>query len=289
MLRQSSLKQHNVVGGRSAPIILLLTPVRIFGKSLGMQTRLRIFRLPMYVLAVVPLTSHGVLVWTVGIDDQDWPLGDGGGANASFVQENGAISPLPGSPTSTEVPQGADNDYYFAGSYTTVIASNGAYAPVGAVAVNEEAAERAFAAADNDLRYHFNLPTSLDANSVLSITYDALNLDDPNATNTDPRYGIELYFNNVLVQPQNIIRPAQIDVDFTSAEFSLASVNAQTGPGFDNIVSLRGINYNAQGGGNWMGIDYVRLDSRQIPEPSTALMFLLGATGLIPFFRRRRR
>ena len=187
------------------------------------------------------------------------------------------------------MPQGADNDYYFAGSYTTVIASNGAYAPVGAVGVNEEAAERAFAGGDNDLRYHFNLPTSLDANSVLSITYDALNLDDPTATNTDPRYGIELYFNNVLVQPQNIIRAPQLNVDFTSAEFSLASVNAQTGPGFDNIVSLRGISYNAQGGGNWMGIDYVRLDSRQIPEPSTALMFLAGATGLIPFFRRRRR
>jgi hypothetical protein len=32
------------------------------------------------------------------------------------------------------------------------------------------------------------------------------------------------------------------------------------GPGFDNVVSLKGINYNADGGGNWMGIDYVQLN-----------------------------
>jgi hypothetical protein len=38
-----------------------------------------------------------------------------------------------------------------------------------------------------------------------------------------------------------------------------------------------------------MGIDYVRLDSQPIPEPSTALMFLLGAAGFAPFLRFRRR
>jgi hypothetical protein len=31
--------------------------------------------------------------------------------------------------------------------------------------------------------------------------------------------------------------------------------------GPDNIVSLRGINFNADGGGNWMGIDYVQLNA----------------------------
>ena len=49
-------------------------------------------------------------------------------------------------------------------------------------------------------------------------------------------------------------------IDYTTPEFSLASVDAQVGPGFDNIVSLRGINYNGDGGGNWMGIDYVQLN-----------------------------
>ena len=87
------------------------------------------------------------------------------------------------------------------------------------------------------------------------------NLDDPSDVNTDPRYGIEVYFNGVLVQPQILIRPAQLGTDYTTPPFSLASVNAQVGPGFDNIVSLRGINYNAEGGGNWMGIDYVQLNA----------------------------
>ena len=80
----------------------------------------------------------------------------------------------------------------------------------------------------------------------------------------DPRYGIEVYFNGVLVQTQissfacanwiRITRPPQ---------FSLASVNAQVGPGFDNIVSLKGINYNGDGGGNWMGIDYIQLNAHR--------------------------
>jgi hypothetical protein len=199
------------------------------------------------------------LVWTCGIDDDAWPLtGTAGGAAANFVQENGAISPLPGSPNSTPVAQGADNDYYFAGSYTTVIPGNGAYAPIGAVAANENSAERAFAAADNDLRYHFNLPASLRPFDLLSVTFDALNLHDGQA---DTRYGIEVYFNGVLVQTQIVIRAAQLGTDFTTPKFSLASVNAQAGPGFDNIVSLRGINYNGDGGGNWMGIDYVQLNA----------------------------
>ena len=121
-------------------------------------------------------TTHAQLLWTVGLDDNQWPMGTGGGANTSFVQENGTINPLPGSPDSTSVPQGADNDYYFAGVYTTVIPSvtarpeYGDYTPVGVVSVDEEAAERAFAADDNDLRYHFNLPDSVKPDDLLAVT-----------------------------------------------------------------------------------------------------------------------
>src|SRR5678816_3753733 len=218
------------------------------------------------------LSTRAQLLWTVGQDDNGWPQSTGGGPDTSFVQENGAISALPGSPDSTSAPQGADNDYYFAGSFTTVIpgvvAEYGTYDPVGDVAVNEEAAERAFAAADNDLRYHFNLPTSLKTNDLLSVTFDALNLD---TSGTDPRYGIEVYFNGVKVQDQIVIRGPQLDVDYTTPQFTLGSVNAQVGPGFDNIVSLKGINYNSDGGGNWMGIDYVpvsytHLRAHETPE-----------------------
>jgi hypothetical protein len=214
------------------------------------------------LLALVSATSlgtvsHGQVLWQVGLDDDAWPAGNGGGPNTSFVQENGTINPLPGNPANPETDQQGDNDYYFAGLYNTIL--SGAYVPVGPVLANEEGAERAFAAADNDLRYHFNLPPTLRPFDLLSVTFDAFNLDTDGIA--DPRYGIELYFNGVLVQTQIVIRPAQLGTDFTSPQFTLASVNAQTGPGFDNIVSLRGVNYSTEGGGNWMGIDYVQLQS----------------------------
>jgi len=211
-----------------------------------------------------------IFPWAVGRDDNAWqPISDGGGANAAFVQENGIINPLPGGPTylgaveTGTAQMGGDNDYYFGGQYTTTISSvvdrYGAYTPPGLVAANEGAAERAFANDDNDLRYHFNLPSTLGPDDVLSVTFDALNLHtDPPVT--DGRYGIEVYFNGVLVQTQIVIRPAQLGIDYTTPSFTLASVNAQTGPGFDNIVSLRGVSYAAEGGGSWMGIDYVQLN-----------------------------
>jgi len=111
------------------------------------------------------------------------------------------------------------------------------------------------------MRIHFNLPSSLQPEDLLAVTFDALSLDDPSVVNTDPRYGVEVYFNGVLVQPQMIIRPAQLGADSTTPQFTLASVNAQVGPGFDNVVRLKGISYNAEGGGNWMGIDYIQLNT----------------------------
>jgi hypothetical protein len=143
------------------------------------------------------------LLWTVGLDDNGWPAGWDGGAEASFVQENGEINPLPGSPFSESIARGADNDYYFAGEYETVIDGNGDYEPIGLVDFDEEAAERAFAGGDLDLRYHFNLPDTLEPTSLLSVTFDANNLD---TRPTDPRFGVEVYFNGVLVQPEILIR-----------------------------------------------------------------------------------
>src|SRR5437667_4935639 len=203
----------------------------------------------LFLLTGTSLTSQAQvtqLIWTCGKDDNGWPLtGTGGGPNAVFVQEGGGINPLPGSPSNvpTSPPsQSADNDYYFAGVYTNVISSitarpeYGDYTPVGVVTNNEEAAERAFAAGDLDLRYHFNLPTTLKTNDFLTVTFDAVNLDT-GAANTDPRFGIEVYFNGFLVQTQIVIHPADLDTDYTTPQFSLASVNAQVGPGWDNIVT----------------------------------------------------
>jgi hypothetical protein len=131
------------------------------------------------------------------------------------------------------------------------------------VARNEEAAERAFAGADLDLRYHFNLPAGLSLDTPLTFSFDPMNLDD---TAADMRFGASVYVNNVLVLPEVIIRPGQLNRTIFTPPFSLTQVNAQTGQDPDNIVSLRGISYSADGGGNWMGLDYVRLDP-VLPPP----------------------
>ena len=138
-----------------------------------------------------------------------------------------------------------------------MIDGNGDYEPVGLVEVNEEAAERAFAGTDNDLRYHFNLPESLQPTDQLSVSYDALNL---HGDQVDSRYGIEVYVNNVQVQSEIVIQPEQLGQTYDTDPFTLADVNAEVGLGYDNIITLKGVNYNAEGGGNWMGIDYVQLN-----------------------------
>ena len=163
----------------------------------------------------------------IGKDDDGWPEGDGGGANTTFVQETGT-NDLPGNPASPEVAQQADDDYYFAGVYTKTIIEDewGEYDPVGIVPKNEEAAERAFAGIDNDLRYHFNLPATLDLTDEITISFDANNLHEGE---DDPRYGIEIYFNDVMVQEEIVIRPDDLGNKFTTEPFTLASVNAELG------------------------------------------------------------
>lgn len=267
----------------------LLTAVAVFCKFGLIRLDMKNIHLLSAALTMLPLTSgHAVTVWQVGLDDNDWPMGDGGGPNASFVQEAG-VNPLPGDPNSPELAQMADDDYYLAGVYSTV-QDGGDYIPVGTVENNEEAAERAFAGDDNSLRYHFNLPVGTLAGDQFSITFDAFNLHIDEATHDDPRYGVEVYVNNILVMPEVVVRPDDLDFDYTTPTFTIGDVNLGLGPGPDNYVELRGINYNAEGGGNWMGIDYVQMDVTPIPEPSsTGLILFAGLLGFLPFFRRRRR
>jgi hypothetical protein len=239
----------------------------------------------LYILAcsLVAVSTQGQLLWTVGLNDNGWPFnaqapGDGGGPNASFVQEAG-VNPPPGNPASPEADQQADDDYYFAGDYSllpdSVAAFYGTYTPVGLLPVNEEATERAFAGSDNDERYHFNLPDTLLPTDLLSITFDMVNLDTSVGVD-DPRYGVEIYFNGVLVQTQIVIRPSQLGIAYTTPQFTLESVGAQVGPGFDNIVHLKGINYGGAGGGQWMGIDYVQLNNPTEPIPAPVFPIQVG-------------
>ena len=88
---------------------------------------------------------------------------------------------------------------------------------------------------------------TLKPTDLLAVTFDANNFETEGYA--DPRRGVSVYFNGVLVQPQIVIRPPQLDVDYTTPAFTLASVNAVVGPDHDNIVTLRGTDYNADGGG----------------------------------------
>jgi len=234
------------------------------------------------LVCVASVATAGV-IWQVGMDDDGWPEGDGGGPNTTFVQETGT-NPLPGSPNNPEVNQQGDDDYYFAGTYTTVLDGSD-YVPLGVVAVNEEGAERAFAGSDNFLRYHFNLPDSIGMNDPLTVTFDANNLHGQGGTE---RYGVEVWFNGVQVGDEVLVNPATLDFDFTTPSFTLADVNGATGPGPDNYVELRGISYSDDGGGAWMGVDYVQLEV--VPEPSSVVLMLsaLGALGLLGATRLRK-
>ena len=249
--------------------------------------------LSLALIASTSPVSRAALTWTVGVNGDGWPVdGIGGGAATDFLQENGVINALPGASTSGTTSGTADNDYYFAGTYTTALPGNvavyGSYSPIGVVAADETGAERAYAGGDLDLRYHFNLAESFGVNDLAVISFAANNLHDVGA---GTRFGIELWMNGVKVRDQQVITTAELGTSWSSAPFTLGSVGAVTGAGADNIVSLRGISYNGAvpDGGNWMGIDYVSLDiTPAIPEPgSNALMVavLLGGTSL---FRRRR-
>lgn len=227
-----------------------------------MKLKLRIIPLALAAFGLVAHTSHAAFTpyWELGQrTGNGWPLdGVGGGPDVDFVQEAGVNTP-PGNPNSPAAAQQADDDYYFAGTYTTLATdAYGTYTPVGTVANDEIAMERAFAGTDNNLRVHFNLPSvGMDATSLAQVLVKPFNLqgDQPN-----PRYGLEVYFNGVLIKPEQIITSADFQTLVASDTVTLGSVNALFGPGGDNIVELRGINYNADGGGNWMGMDYHTLE-----------------------------
>ncbi len=213
-----------------------------------------------------------------------WKLGDVGTPwteplnGVSFVQE-GNVNDLPGDPNSPAVNQEADDDYYFAGTYPS---------PIDAVATSEIAVERAFAGADNSLRMHFNLDGSAynaDTLAVFSFSPFNFHVDGQD----DPRYGVQIEFNGNEILPETVFRPADIGLATTSP-FTLGSVGAIFSEGGDNVVELTGVNFNGDGGGNWMGINSHELSEVDaIPEPSSVTLLLAGAVLLLMPFNRRRK
>jgi hypothetical protein len=235
-----------------------------------------------------PLQAQFTVLWEVGRDDNDWPLdGVGGGPAADFVQEVGT-NPPPGNPDNPPAHQQADDDYYLAGTYP---------APINTVD-DELAQERAFAGTDNWLRVHFNLPADAGPSDAYRFTTEPLNLD---GNGTTPRYGLIVAAGvgtntagYTVVLPEVVLGNPQLFVPVTTPEFLGGDVGWQPGPGVDNVVELRGVNYNADGGGNWMGLDFLRLErSKAVEVPVLselgylALALLLVNLGAFAVRRRR--
>ncbi|MFT6380357.1 MAG: hypothetical protein ACJA16_003752 [Akkermansiaceae bacterium] len=217
----------------------------------------------------VPFSDEGTL-WFVGTDDD----GQDGEGDSTFndpayfngtdffvsgVQENG-IQDLPGNPANIGGPSGGerdiDDDYYFAGIFNTVV-DDGAYAPVGIVAANEQYYDRALTGGDPNMRWHFNLPESLGRNDAFTFTIDFYSLDDDNAAETS---GFDLTFFVDGQQIGDTQNHSDDDLDAAQSwDFTLDDFGgvAELGPGFDHYVEIK-----SQGTGNarWASLDYAKLD-----------------------------
>ena len=99
----------------------------------------------------------------------------------------------------------------------------------------------------------------MDLSEEVTISFDPFNLDE---SGEEPRYGIEVLFNEVLVDLDSLGQR------FTTEPFTLNSVNAELGLGPDNFITLGGVNYSADGGDNWMGIDYEELNGKDDTPPT---------------------
>ena len=231
---------------------------------------------PVIRFGVTESDPEGALVWTVGLPGDGWPtnLGTGGGPETIFVQ-GGGTNDLPGNPASSLDAGQTNDDYYFAGVYTTVL-DGGDYEPVGVVEENEIGAEKAFDGDDLSLRYHFNVPNFIGAATPLWVSWDATNLDFINEA-ADPRRGVEVYFNGTLIAEETLIRPEQLGEINKTPTFLLTDVNGEIGEGFDNYVELRGISYFGDEGGNWLGIDHVSLNAESAePGPNVFIKSKVG-------------
>ncbi|MDG2126332.1 MAG: hypothetical protein P8J87_21700 [Verrucomicrobiales bacterium] len=247
--------------------------------------------------------SGAAVIWNAGKVDnlQQFnggaaPGPGGGGENVRFIQERDGVTALPGSATNTGGTGGArdvDDDYYFAGVYTTQVDGGAAYSPIGTVASNEENMERAFTngapgAGDRDLRYHFNFPSSVSASDLITINWGITGMEGIGGASG---WDVDVKINGVLMNSQGVSNVA--NQDFTTPSFTLGDINGTAGPGFDNYVEISGTSRvpaapATAGGSRWLSIDYVEMDVSAVPEPTPLGFLALTAAGIAILARRRK-
>ncbi len=224
-------------------------------------------------------SAPGAVIWSIGADDStqdgegDAALNDpatlnGVPFNVSGVRESGEQS-LPGNPANAGGASGDDNrdiddDYYFAGVYSTVV-DGGAYTPVGNVPVSESYYDRAFTGGDRNMRWHFNIPETVVETDVFTFTIDFYSLNEATPADTSS-FDMTFWVNGAQVgemQPHN-----DFDLDAVQSwDFTIEDLGGvdQVGPGFDHYVEVRS---STTGSARWANLDYVQLEVNSERPPA---------------------
>jgi hypothetical protein len=227
-------------------------------------------------IGLLAIPANAAVLWNIGIDDEsqdgegDAALNDlaslnGVDFNVSGVRETG-LQDLPGNPAniggaSGDAERDIDDDYYFAGVYTTA-AGDGVYVPVGVVSENESYYDRALTAGDPNMRWHFNLPDTVTTDDHFTFTIDFHNLSESNAADISS-YDLTFWVDGKQIGEMQ----PHLDVDIPSAQSwdidldDLGGVE-QVGPGFDHYVEVRS---TPTGSARWASLDYVQLEVSSDP------------------------
>ena len=228
------------------------------------------------ILGLLAIPANAAVIWSIGIDDEaqdgegdavfdDLATLNGVDFNVSGVQENG-IQDLPGNPANTGGASGVagrdiDDDYYFAGAFSTVV-DGGAYTPVGIVAASESYYDRAITSGDPNMRWHFNLPDTVAAGDNFTFTIDFYSLDEADAADVSS-FDLTFWVDGKQVGEMQ----PHLDVDLDSAQswdFDLDDLGGveQVGAGFDHYVEVRSA---TTGSARWANLDYVQLEVSSEP------------------------
>ncbi|MGE9267361.1 MAG: PEP-CTERM sorting domain-containing protein [Verrucomicrobiales bacterium] len=224
-------------------------------------------------------SAPAAIIWQVGENNNSHDsvnaqteslLYYGNSANLDSLQESSGSGSKPGSAIAK------DDDFYFAGTYSTVM-DGSSYTPVGMVASHEASFERALTTGNRNSRIHFNLDSSHDPGDIFRLSVD----HNHNNGDASSQFNIELRFNGNPIGSYTHTSATRNNI-FQSDEFTLASVGAGLNSADDNYVELILTN-TPGGGGTYVTFDQITLE--QVPEPSA--LFLLGTGALLGLRRRR--